>query len=74
METAMQELKWFVSDGLDNYDEGIRVSQIWNKINELMEKEKQQIAQAWDDHKYNKWGNENTIVDGEHYYNETFKP
>ena len=41
-ETAMQELKWFISDGLDNFDESVKVSEIWTKINELLEMEKQQ--------------------------------
>mgnify|MGYP001169658819 CR=1 FL=1 len=41
-QTAIQELKWFVSDGLDNFDESLKVSEIWEKINELLEIEKQQ--------------------------------
>jgi len=45
-QTAMQELRFFVSDGLDDYDESIKVSEIWNKINQLLEKEKQQIVDA----------------------------
>jgi hypothetical protein len=48
----------------------------WSKeslfCQDLLEKEKKQIIKAWNNHRYNKWGNENTIVDGEHYYNETF--
>jgi hypothetical protein len=40
--TAIQQLKWFVSDGLDSFDEGIKVSEIWEKINELLELEKNQ--------------------------------
>ena len=38
-----------------------------------LEMEKEQIEKAWNDHRYNKWGNENTIVNGEHYYKETYK-
>jgi hypothetical protein len=36
--------------------------------------EKEQIMTAWNDHKFNKWGNENTVVNGEEYYNQTYKP
>ena len=46
MKTAMQELKWFISDGLNNFDESIKVSEIWDKLEELLEKEKQQIMDA----------------------------
>jgi hypothetical protein len=46
-QTVLQELKWFVSDGLDNFDESIKVSEIWSKINELLDKEKQLIKDAY---------------------------
>jgi len=46
--TPMQELHWFVSDGLDNYDESIKVSEIWAKIKELLPKEKQVIEEKID--------------------------
>ena len=46
-QTVLQELRWFVSDGLNNFDESIKVSEIWDKINELLEKEKQQIKDAY---------------------------
>ena len=46
-QTVLQELRWFVSDGLDNFDESIKVSEIWTKINELLDKEKQQIKDAY---------------------------
>lgn len=68
IKTAMQELRWFVSDGLDNFDESIKVSEIWEKINELLKMEKQQIIDAYNE-------NENYMCDGteaEQYYNETF--
>lgn len=45
-QTVLQELKWFLSDGLNNFDESIKVSEIWTKINELLEKEKQQLLIA----------------------------
>jgi len=38
-QSPLQELKWFMSDGLDNLDESIKVSEIWNKLNELIAKE-----------------------------------
>lgn len=41
-ETAIQQLKWFISDGLDSFDESIKVSEIWEKVNELLELEKNQ--------------------------------
>lgn len=44
--TAMQELKWFISDGLDSFDESVKVSEIWEKLNSLLEKEKHQIVAA----------------------------
>jgi hypothetical protein len=47
--TILNELRFFVSDGLDNYDESIKVSEIWDKINELLEKEKQQIEDAYNE-------------------------
>jgi hypothetical protein len=47
MKTAMQEIRWFVSDGLDGFDESIKVSEIWEKINELLEFEKQNIIDAY---------------------------
>jgi DNA-directed RNA polymerase delta subunit len=72
MKTAMQELRWLVSDGLDSYDEGISVSQIWAKINDLLEKEKQQIKDAF------KQGYSDCNTDQDclptKYYNDTFKP
>ena len=46
-QTVLQELKWFVSDGLNNFDESIKVSEIWTKINELLGQEKQQIKEAY---------------------------
>ena len=46
-QTVLQELRFFVSDGLDNFDESIKVSEIWSKINELLEKEKSQIKDAY---------------------------
>ena len=46
------------------------------KKTEILEQAKamhqEQIIRAWNDHRYNKWGNENTIVNGEHYYKETY--
>ena len=46
-QTVLQELRWFVSDGLNNFDESIKVSEIWSEINKLLEKEKQQIKDAY---------------------------
>jgi hypothetical protein len=46
-QTVLQELRFFVSDGLNDYDESIKVSEIWDKINQLLEKEKQQIKDAY---------------------------
>ncbi len=46
-QTVLQELRFFVSDGLDNFDESVKVSEIWEKINELLDKEKQQIKNAY---------------------------
>ena len=50
-QTAMQELKWFVYDGLDNFDESVKVSKIWAKIIELLEIEKQQQGYSEEDMK-----------------------
>jgi hypothetical protein len=65
--TALQQLRWFISDGLENYDESIKVSEIWAKINELLPIERQQIEDAYD----------SAIMkgrqeDGKQYFNETF--
>ena len=46
-QTVLQELRFFVSDGLNDFDESIKVSEIWVKINQLLEKEKQQIKDAY---------------------------
>jgi len=40
---VLEDLRWYVSDGLDDYDEGIRVSAIWEKINRLIEIEKEKL-------------------------------
>ncbi len=47
MQTVLTELRFFVSDGNDDFDESIKVSEIWAKINELLEKEKSQILEAF---------------------------
>ncbi len=65
--TAVSQLRWFISDGLDNYDESIKVSEIWEKINELLPIEHQQIEDAYD----------SAIMkgrqeDGKQYFIETF--
>jgi hypothetical protein len=65
-QTAMQKLKWFVSDGLDCFDESIKVSEIWEKINELLEMEKQQIIDAYRN------GKTQQLENSEIYYNETY--
>lgn len=70
MKTAMQELKLFISDGLNNYDESVKVSEIWGKINELLEKEKQQIIESA---KHGANFDESPFKNAEDYYNETFK-
>lgn len=46
-QTVLQELRWFVSDGLNNFDASIKVSEICSEINKLLEKEKQQIKDAY---------------------------
>jgi hypothetical protein len=83
-QTAMQKLKWFVSDGLDCFDESIKVSEIWEKINELLEIEKQQIIDAYNKgcseiHLYYEFIKDENITQtkepfsAEQYYNEQFK-
>jgi len=70
MKTAMQDLKWFISDGLNDFDESVKVSEIWGKLDELLAKEKQQIIDS-----ANHGANfENSpFKNAEDYYNETFK-
>lgn len=74
-QTAMRQLKWFISDGLCKYDESITVSEIWNKLNCLLQIEKEQILDAhiegqrvFDKHPHTQWTNDQA----EHYYNETY--
>lgn len=79
-QTILQDLKWFISDGLDNYDESIKISEIWIKINKLFEKEKEQIKDAYNqgyrDGEIQEYNSENDVSefdDAENYYNNTFK-
>jgi hypothetical protein len=69
MKTAMQELKFFISDGLDCFDQSIKVWEIWQELDKLIEKEKQQIIESFDaGSRFNgDWEAE------ENYYNETYK-
>jgi len=71
MKTVIQELKFLISDGLDNIDESVKVSEIWDKIDELIEKEKQQIIDAYDKG-YQHYAPCYRINDAEIYYNETY--
>ena len=70
-QTAMQELRFFVSNGLNDYDESIKVSEIWNKINQLLEKEKQQIKDAYNSERDLLSRIEDSSA-AEEYYQETY--
>lgn len=81
-QTAMQELKWFISDGLNNFDESVKVSEIWDKVEELVEQEKQQIIDSFNQG-FREGETETMVVDTQkdvaeyddaiNYYNETYK-
>lgn len=73
-QTAMQELKWFISDGLNNFDESVKVSEIWDKVEELVEQEKQQIIDAWENgYEHGACVNEDKDkYHGNQYYKERF--
>jgi hypothetical protein len=73
VETAMQKLKWFVSDGLNNFDESVKVSEIWDEINKLLEIEKRQIRDAFDDGQANWDAKCQDYKDGNEYFNNIFK-
>ena len=83
-QTALQELRFFVSDGLDDFDESIKVSEIWLKINQLLEKEKQQIKEAYiqgdEDGFHSIESQSDYEIEGrsdyvaEKYFNSIFKP
>ena len=47
--TALTELIWFMSDGLNELDESIKASEIWKKANKLLEIEKKQIIDAYNE-------------------------
>lgn len=76
----MQEIIWFMSDGCGEIDESVKVSEIWEKAKELLEKEKQQIIDARQDgyeSTYNScesgcMGKEILEGSNEKYYSETF--
>ena len=42
-------------------------------IEQALAMEKEQIINAWNNCKHNKWGNENTITNAEEYYNEQYE-
>ena len=69
----MQKLRFFVSDGLNDFDESVKVSEIWEKIKELLKEEKEQIIKAVDygcELDYS--DDDNTYTKGEEYFYETF--
>ena len=66
----MQDLKWFISDGLDNFDESVKVSEIWEKLDELIKKERQQICDA--NNRGFKVGRKNIAETANDYYEETY--
>lgn len=78
MKTAISELIWFISDDNGEIDESVKVSEIWEKCKELLEKEKQQIVDAsvQANIRKNFSANEPIILgyikDAEQYYSETF--
>lgn len=67
MKTAMQELIEWLNDYPTNVPT-IHKSAVISKAESMLEKEKEQIADAWEDGV----SMMNTIIDGEEYYNETF--
>ena len=72
-ETAMQKLKWFVSDGLNNFDESVKVSEIWDEIKRLLEVEKREIRDAFDNGQANWDVKCQDYKDGNEYFNKSFK-
>jgi hypothetical protein len=67
MKTAMQELlKW--AKNSDMSDTMISPQDLLNVINPLLEKEKQQIIDA-----YNRGICDNEVLDGQDHYNQTYK-
>jgi hypothetical protein len=66
MKTAMQELlKW--AKNSDMSDTMISPQDLLNVINPLLEKEKQQIIDA-----YNRGICDNEVLDGQDHYNQTY--
>ena len=69
----MQKLRFFVSDGLNDFDESVKVSEIWEKIKELLKEEKEQIIKAVDyGYELDYSDDDNTYTKGEEYFYETF--
>ena len=72
MKTAMQEVIDFVNDINDNDRSGFDYyyQSIMNKLNELLEKEKEQIINAAANHCYPTEGE--ALMYAEQYYNQTY--
>jgi hypothetical protein len=76
MQTAVEKLLNMIAwkDGNGLWRSGVHGdSNIDEEVTQAIAMEKEQIMKAWNDHKFNKWGNENTVVNGEDYYNQTYK-
>ena len=63
MKTAMQELMDYLNE--DSFD---GICDIRDRVEELLEKEKEQICNAYTD------GLEGPYIGAEQYYNQTYKP
>ena len=91
MKSAMQELIEMIDNGIYNKNELIKTfwdtgSEIGNGIKylkqvkeiiqtQLLEKEKQQIIDAFENGRNNVYGKTAFLIkSGEYYYNQTFKP
>ena len=72
-QTAMQKLIFFMSDGLGNQDESITNNEIWKEVFRLLETEKIQIQDAFDDGQAN-WDEKcQDYKNGKQYFNNSFK-
>lgn len=80
LRTAMQELIYFIKTQNFIFTKGKyeqaytkALTFISDKATQLLDIEKKQIITAWNDHKYNRMGNENHVIDGNDYFTSTYK-
>jgi len=70
MKTPMQEMLEYVHDEVQLFGSARQI--LISKIKEMIEKEKDEIIDAYNEGQESKWGESMGLM-GDHYYDETFK-